>query len=113
MARQYVQDAIMPDGFFAESASEEVMDFIKSFHNTFQQKPGYMEAVAYDTAMILFQAVSSPDIRFRSDLKNKLKTLKDFRGVTGLTSFDNSGEVRKKLYLLQIKGNGFVELKHH
>ena len=112
MARQYVQDAIMPDGFFAESASEEVMDFVKNFHNTFQRKPEFIEAVAYDTAMILFQTVSSPDIRFRSDLKNKLKTLNDFHGVTGLTSFDNSGEVRKKLYLFQIKGKEFVELKH-
>jgi branched-chain amino acid transport system substrate-binding protein len=113
MARQYVQDAIMPDGFFAESASEEVIDFVKNFHNTFHRKPEFIEAVAYDTAMILFQTVSSPDIRFRSDLKNKLKTLNDFRGVTGLTSFDSSGEVRKKLYLLQIKGKEFVELKHH
>ncbi|MFO7970952.1 MAG: penicillin-binding protein activator, partial [Desulfobacterales bacterium] len=112
MAREYVQDAIMPDGFFVESASEEVTDFVKNFHNTFQRKPEYIEAVAYDTAVILFQTVSSPDIRFRSDLKNKLKTFNDFPGVTGLTSFDNSGEVRKKLYLLQIKGNGFVELKH-
>lgn len=112
MAREYVQDAIMPDGFFVESASEEVTDFVKNFHNTFQRKPEYIEAVAYDTAVILFQTVSSADIRFRSDLKNKLKTLNDYRGVTGLTSFDNSGEVRKKLYLLQIKGNGFVELKH-
>ena len=113
MARQYVQDAIMPDSFFAESASEEVMDFVGTFHKTFHRKPEFIEAVAYDTAMILFQTVSSPDIRFRSDLKNKLKTLNDFRGVTGLTSFDSSGEVRKKLYLLQIKGKEFVELKHH
>ena len=112
MARQYVQGAIMPDGFFAESASEEVMDFTRSFHNTFQRTPEFIEAVAYDTAMILFQTVSSPDIRFRSDVRNKLKTLTDFRGVTGLTSFNNSGEVRNKLYLLQIKGRGFVELKH-
>ena len=113
MARQYVQDAIMPDSFFAESASEEVMDFVGTFQKTFHRKPEFIEAVAYDTAMILFQTVSSPDIRFRSDLKNKLKTLSDFRGVTGLTSFDSSGEVRKKLYLLQIKGKEFVELKHH
>ena len=48
-----------------------------------------------------------------SNSKNPLKTLTDFRGVTGVTSFDNSGEVRNKLYLLQIKGNGFVELKHN
>jgi tetratricopeptide (TPR) repeat protein len=112
MARQYVQDAIMPDGFFAESDSQEVMNFTRTFHKTFHRKPEFIEAVAYDTAMILFRTVSNPDIRFRSDIKNKLKTLNEFRGVTGLTSFDNSGEVRKKLYLLQIKGKGFVELKH-
>ncbi len=113
MAVQYAQDAIMPDGFFAESASEEVMDFVRTFYKTFDRKPEFIEAVAYDTAMILFHMVSSPDIRFRSDLKNKLKKLNDFRGVTGLTSFDNNGEVRKKLYLLQIKGKRFVELKHN
>ena len=113
MARQYVQDAIMPDGFFAESASQEVMDFVQTFHKTFDRKPEFIEAVAYDTAMILFQMISRPDIRFRSALKNKLKKLTDFQGVTGLTSFDNNGEVRRKLYLLQIKGERFVELKHN
>ena len=113
MARKYAQNAIIPDGFFAESASDEVMDFVRTFTKTFNRKPEFIEAVAYDTAMILFQTVSSPDIQFRSDLKNKLKTLNDFHGVTGLTSFDNGGEVRKKLYLLQIKGKKFVELKHN
>ena len=113
MARQYIQDAILPDGFFAESASQEVMDFVRAFHKTFDRKPEFIEAVAYDTAMILFQMISRPDIRFRSALKNKLKKLTDFQGVTGLTSFDNNGEVRRKLYLLQIKGKRFVELKHN
>jgi ABC-type branched-subunit amino acid transport system substrate-binding protein/predicted negative regulator of RcsB-dependent stress response len=113
MARQYVQDAIMPDGFFAESDSQEVMDFVQAFHKTFDRKPEFIEAVAYDTAMILFQMISRPDIRFRSALKNNLKKLTDFHGVTGLTSFDDNGEVRRKLYLLQIKGDRFVELKHN
>jgi branched-chain amino acid transport system substrate-binding protein len=113
MSRQYAQNAIMPDGFFAKSTSEEVMDFVRTFNKTFNRKPEFIEAVAYDTAMILFQMVSRPDIQFRSVLKNKLKKLNDFRGVTGLTSFYNNGEVRKKLYLLQIQGKRFVELKHH
>jgi len=99
--------------FFAESASQEVMDFVRAFHKTFDRKPEFIEAVAYDTAMILFQMISRPDIRFRSALKNNLKRLTDFQGVTGLTSFDDNGEVRRKLYLLQIKGSRFVELKHN
>jgi len=78
----------------------------------FDQKPGFIEAVTYDTAMILFQMVSRPDIRFRNTLKNELARLTDFQGVTGLTSFDTDGDVRKRLYLLQIKGNRFFQLEH-
>jgi len=112
MAGQYVQGAVIPDGFFAEDASENVKNFVGIYQKVFDQKPGFIEAVTYDTAMILFQMVSRPDIRFRSTLKNELERLTDFQGVTGLTSFDTDGEVRKRLYLLQIKGNRFLQLDH-
>ncbi|NQT10932.1 MAG: penicillin-binding protein activator, partial [Desulfobacteraceae bacterium] len=69
-------------------------------------------AVAYDSAMILFQIVSRPDIRYRSSIKNALMNLTNFQGVTGLTSFDNNGEIKKRLYLLRIKGEKFVELEY-
>jgi len=111
MARQYVQNAIMPDIFFAESSSEKVRDFVRTFEKTFREKPDFIEAVAYDTAMMLFQIVSRPDVRFRSAVKNELMKLSNFQGVTGLTSFDNNGELKKDLYLLKIKGNKFVELE--
>ncbi|MDL1968273.1 MAG: penicillin-binding protein activator [Deltaproteobacteria bacterium] len=111
MARQYVQNAIMPDIFFAESSSEKVRDFVRTFEKTFREKPGFIEAVAYDTAMMLFQIVSRPDVRFRSAVKNELMKPGNFQGVTGLTSFDNNGELKKDIYLLKIKGNKFVELE--
>jgi len=113
MARQYVQGAIMTDGFFAESSSKQVIDFVKNFQETFNEKPGFIEAVAYDTASILFQMVSRPDIRFRGVLKNRLKELTDFRGATGSTIFDENGDVLKELYLLQVEGRRFVELEYY
>ncbi len=112
MARQYVQGAVVPDGFFAEDASENVKNFVEIYQKVFDQNPGFIEAVTYDTAMILFQLVSRPDIRFRNTLKNELERLTDFQGVTGFTSFDNDGEARKQLYLLQIRGNHFFQLEH-
>ncbi|MBU4462583.1 MAG: penicillin-binding protein activator [Proteobacteria bacterium] len=112
MARRYVQNAIMPDVFFAESSSKQVGDFVAVFEQTFKEKPGFIEAVAYDSAMILFQIVSRPDIRYRSSIKNALMNLTNFQGVTGLTSFDNNGEIKKRLYLLRIKGEKFVELEY-
>jgi len=111
MTFKHAQGAIMPDGFFAESRSKNVKQFIDSYDKTFHQKPGFIEAVAYDTALILFQTVSRPDVRFRSVLKNELRRLEGFQGVTGLTSFDSNGDTIKNLYLLQIRGQRFVELE--
>ena len=111
MTFKHAQGAIMPDGFFAESRSKNVKQFVDSYNETFQQKPGFIEAAAYDTALILFQMVSRPDVRYRSVLKNELKRLAGFQGVTGLTSFDNNGDAIKNLYLFQIRGQRFVELE--
>jgi len=111
MTLKHAQGAIMPDGFFAESRSKNVKQFVDSYNEIFHQKPGFIEAAAYDTALILFQMVSRPDIRFRSVLKNELKRLAGFQGVTGLTSFDDNGEAIKNLYLLQIRGKRFVNLE--
>ncbi len=111
MSRKYVQGAILTDGFFEDSSFKYVKEFVKNFEEVFKEKPGFIEAVSYDTAMILFQKISRPDIRFRSAIKDELMNLSDFQGLTGITSFDKNREVHKKLFLLQIKGDKFVELK--
>jgi len=113
MSQRYVQGAIIPDGFFGESDSQNVLDFVTAFKNTYDQEPEFIEAVAYDTAMILFRLVSRSDVQFRSDLQKELYKLTDFQGVTALTSFDRNGDVHKKLYLLRVEGDRFVELGLH
>ncbi len=110
MAGKFARGAVVPDIFFAKSGSAAVEDFVRNFEDTFGDTPGFIEAVAYDTAMMLFQLISRPDIRYRSSLKSDLIRLRNFQGVTGLTSFDNEGEAHKKLYLLRVEKNRFVEV---
>ena len=111
MARDYVQGAVMPAGFFPESAAGNVREFVENFRGIYAETPGFMEAIAYDTAMILFQTVSRPEVRFRQTIRDELLKLRNFPGVTGLTSFDSNGEVRKQPYLLRIKRNRYEELR--
>jgi ABC-type branched-subunit amino acid transport system substrate-binding protein len=111
MSKEYIQRAIIPEGFFSESTSARVRDFVEKFEKTYSEKPGFIEAIAYDTSMILFQILGKPDIRSRNAIKNALMLLKDFQGVTGLTSFNDTGDVKKKLSLLRIKGDKFIELE--
>jgi ABC-type branched-subunit amino acid transport system substrate-binding protein len=110
MTRQYVQGAIMPDGFFAGSKMDNVKKFVDGFYKNFNENPGFIEAVAYDSALIIFQIVNRPDVRYRSAIKNELKRPTGFQGVTGLTSFDWNGDAQKNLYLFQIRGQRFVDL---
>jgi branched-chain amino acid transport system substrate-binding protein len=110
MARDYVQGAIMPDGFFPDSQNLQVREFVKLFEDTYVETPGVIEATAYDTAMMLFQICQHPDVQSRTAIKEELLRLRDFPGVTGLTSFDGQREALKELSMLRIEGDGFVEL---
>jgi ABC-type branched-subunit amino acid transport system substrate-binding protein len=110
IAQQYVQGAVMPDGFFAASPSPRVQKFVRDFEETYQETPDFIEAIVYDTAMILFNVVSREQIRYRSEIRDELLNLDAFPGVTGLTRFDENGDAQKKLYLLRVKGKKFVEL---
>jgi ABC-type branched-subunit amino acid transport system substrate-binding protein len=111
MAHQYVQGAIMPDAFFLESDSPQVRQFVEQFEETYQEKPGFVEAVIYDSAMLLLDILNKPHIRFRSELRDELFNLVEYQGVTGATRFDENGDAQKKLQLLTIKGKRFVEVE--
>lgn len=111
MAGRYVQGAIVPDGFFVDSFSSGVQDFVARYEEVFGILPGFLEAQAYDAAMIVFQAVNDPNVRSRHSLMMGLKEVRDFPGVTGLTAFDETGDVKKQLYLLTVKGRRFVQIR--
>jgi len=111
IADRYVQGAVMPDGFFAQSNSARVREFVKVFEETYQETPDFVAAVVYDSAMILFDVVSRSHIRYRTEIRDELFNLENFPGVTGITRFDEKGDVVKKMHLLRIKGKRFVELE--
>jgi ABC-type branched-subunit amino acid transport system substrate-binding protein len=87
-----------------------VVRFVERFRATFGRDPGFIEAIAYDSARILLGAIRQPGVRLRTGIRNALWGLRDFDGVTGTTAFDTSGEALKRPFLLQVRDNGFVEL---
>ena len=111
MAKDYVQGAIMPDGFFPDSRNSQVREFVDLFEQTYATTPGVIEATTYDTAMMLFQIINRSEIVSRTAIREELLNIRDYPGVTGLTSFDQNGEAQKELSLLRIEGDGFIELE--
>ena len=112
MAGQFLEDwAIIPEGFNGENDSEKMRDFVNSFVEKYGEEPEFVEAVAYDTAMMLFQTMSMSNIRIPGSVRNELAGIRNYKGLTGVTSFNGSGDALKKLYLLTISGGRFTELK--
>ena len=110
LARNYVQGAILTEGFFDESTSPAVQGFLSRFESVYNEKPGFIEAISYDTAMLIFNTLSNEEFQLRSDIQRALMNLAPYEGVTGLTRFEETGEAMKKLFLLEVRGRQFVEL---
>ncbi|MDY6831113.1 MAG: penicillin-binding protein activator [Thermodesulfobacteriota bacterium] len=110
MAKKYVNGAILPTGFLETGGNPGVRLFSEGFESLFGEKPDFIAAVAYDTASLLFPIITDSGLRYRSSIKKRLGRLTGFPGVTGVTAFDATGEVHKRLPLLQIQGRQFVEI---
>jgi ABC-type branched-subunit amino acid transport system substrate-binding protein len=111
MTRNYIQGAVLPEGFFADGNASHVQAFTLQFERAFGENPGFIEAVAYDSAGILLQFLSNTAIHFKSGLKDELLNMVDYQGVTGRTSFNYQGDALKKLYILRIAGSRFIEVE--
>ncbi len=112
MAGEFLENwAIIPDGFHGENDSDKMREFVISFAGKYGEEPEFIEAVAYDTAMILFQTMSMPHVRAPDSVRNELFRIKNYKGLTGITSFEETGDASKKPYILTISKGTFVELK--
>ncbi|MBW1954505.1 MAG: penicillin-binding protein activator [Deltaproteobacteria bacterium] len=111
MAQKYAQSALITGGFDADSTVEPTKSFVKRFSSVYGERPGFMEAVAYDTARILFRAAGQSHVRSRAGLKNEILGQTGYNGLTGPTAFSDEGEAQKTLFLFRVKGDGFVKLR--
>ncbi|MCP4021692.1 MAG: penicillin-binding protein activator [Desulfobacteraceae bacterium] len=109
-SKGYNRKAVITDGFFKESKRPATAQFASQFKEVFQSEPGFIEAIAYDTASILLSVAMDEAVNSRNKLKDALRGRRVFEGVTGNTIFDKEGNAHKELFLMTIKKNKFVEI---
>jgi ABC-type branched-subunit amino acid transport system substrate-binding protein len=111
MSGDYMDNTVIVDGFFAGSQSEKVKRFVKTFQDVYGRVPGIIEALAYDSAMMVFQTMQRTAADSRRVVKKALLQIDDFDGVTGRTGFAQNGEAEKELQMLRIRGGRFVQVQ--
>jgi len=109
-AGRFLEQAVFVDSFFRDSKNPEVWRFVELYRQTYKEEPSVLEAQAFDAANLLLEVMDDSTVRNRDDLRQALNSLRNFRGVTGTTGFDQYGEALKKLYLLRIQRGRIVEL---
>lgn len=111
MSGEYMKNTLIVDGFFAESQSTRVRDFVAAFQDAYGRVPGIIEAMAYDSAMMVFRTMRQTATDSRRDLKQALLHLSDYDGVSGRTGFAPNGEADQTLQVLRIKRGRFVQVQ--
>lgn len=106
-AQRHVEGAVFVDGFLPESADPEIKSVIDAYRSAYQDEPGILAAQAYDsTSMVLSLLKEHKDTP--QAVRDGLASLKDFRGITGLTSFAGTGEAQKTPFLITVRDGKFV-----
>lgn len=104
-----LEGAIFVDGFFVDSPAPLVQEFVEKFRRRYAKTPDLLAAQAYDTLLLLAQAIKD-GAKTRHELRDALLKVRDFPGVSGTTSFDDDGNAVKIPFLLTIQNGRIVQL---
>ncbi|MFI5305606.1 MAG: penicillin-binding protein activator, partial [Nitrospiria bacterium] len=104
---KYLEGAIFPDGFFMDSPSPQVSQFVASYRKNFQNDPTIFSAQSYDSMNIIIQAITNGAAN-GAQIRAALLSMAPYEGVAGTIQFRPDGESEKKPFILQIK-NGKLQ----
>jgi ABC-type branched-subunit amino acid transport system substrate-binding protein len=106
----YFEGTIMTAPFFAESNTPLVRNFADSLYGATGREPDYREALAYDTARMLREALRDSRVTDRTSLRDKLKQTEAFEGVTGWVSITKTGQMQRGSFILKVEGKQIVDV---
>jgi ABC-type branched-subunit amino acid transport system substrate-binding protein len=104
-------EAVFVDAFSPNSFYPEVNDFTDMYYTNYSREPDAVEALAYDAAGIIVKSIREDDIRTRDQFMANLLDVRDYRGVTGKTSFSGGRDARKDVFILTIKDGHIIQIK--
>lgn len=96
--------------FALEDPNPKVQAFIVDFEAVAKRKPNMHAACAYDSCLMVFDAIKAANSVDRAAIRDALAATKDFDGVTGKLTFTDVGDINRKYMIMTIE-NGKWEVK--
>lgn len=105
------------EGLIAASASFDplstaphVQEFVKAYKARYNKEPDWLAANSYDAILMLAQIAKAGQFNAET-IRNGLSGMKDFPGVSGTTTFDEFGGVKKPISLVRVSKGEFLPLR--
>lgn len=90
--------------FAPDDNSPLVVKFVEDYKRERGKIPNRFVALAYDTLMLLTEAIKQVGSTHPSKVRDALLKMKDFKGVTGRTAFTPEGEPIKEPFIYRVEG---------
>ena len=103
IAGKSAEGAIFVDAFFKKASSPLVARFVEEFQKAYQREPETLEALSYDGAKLLLEIIRSKGISSLIQMKDELRKIQNFQGVSGLKGFGEDGKTIRTLSILKVK----------
>lgn len=99
-----VEACLLVGAFSPEDTREKVQSFMANFEKVYGTHPGTFEALGYDSASMLAEALKTGVLP--EDVRKGLSTLKNFEAVTGNITVNEDGDAIKSAVILKIVRDG-------
>jgi ABC-type branched-subunit amino acid transport system substrate-binding protein len=108
IARKAAEGTVFVDAFYKHGSNPKIPRFMEEFKKAQQREPETLEALSYDVAKLLFEILRSKGATSSIQLKEQIRQIQNFQGVSGLKGFGEDGQTLRSLSILRVK-NGKIE----
>lgn len=96
----------MTSHFSAEDTDPLVQKFVKEYEGRYNERPGAMAALGYDSALVLADALKRAKNLTAEGVKAAINSTKNFNGVTGKITLDVKRNAIKSIVVLETNADG-------
>lgn len=101
---------ILYSGFSPQGSADYIRKFVDKFSDRYDEAPDMFAAQGYDAAYLIKAAFEEAGENDSTQAVQKLRNLKDFPGVSGKTSYNDSGDPEKRPFIQKVvrDGDGYM-----
>ena len=105
---QGVKFPVFVDSFFPQSKTPAMQNLLRLHERILYRHQNYIgptayTAYAYDTLMMLMQLLEDKRNHSHKNLRDSLKNMQKYTGVTGNIHFNEKGEIQHEMQLLTLR----------